>query len=169
MPGDLAAAFDTFERSAWRLASRDIYDVPAEVLAVATWTERGEFIPPDNGWPELVKARVSAGRSMGRVQVVTRPTSEYMAWMLRAYAANTAAGEDIRLAFRDQLPAELAGISEDFWLFDDQSVWVMDYDERGAWHGAWDDSTHLDRYLDLQRRLVDASAPYISARDTIGQ
>ncbi len=169
MPRDLAEAFETFERSAWRLASRDVYDVPEEAPALTAWTERGEFIPPDNGWPELVRARVSAGCSMGRVQVVTRPTSDYMAWLLASYAANIAAGEDVRLVFRDQLPADLADIAEDFWMFDDRYVWVMDYDDHGAWRGAWDDSARLTRYLGLRDRLVDTSRPYIPVRDAVGQ
>lgn len=169
MSRDLAEAFDTFGRSAWRLATRDVYDVPEEAHALTSWVERGEFVAPDNGWPELVGAKVSAGRSMGRVQVVTRPTGAYMAWLLASYAANTAAGEEVRLAFRDRMPADLAGIAEDFWLFDDREVWVMDYDRRGAWCGARDDSARLGRYLGLRARLVRASRPYVPAEDAVGR
>jgi hypothetical protein len=169
MPNDLSAAFEAFKRSAWRLASRDVYAVPEEATALAAWREHGEFIAPDNGWPELVSTQISAGRSMGRVQVVTRPTSDYMAWLLTSYAANIAAGEDVRLVFRDQLPTKLADIAEDFWLFDDRYIWVMDYDDRGAWRGAWNDSAHLTRYLDLREKLVEVSRPYIPVRDAVGQ
>ena len=106
---------------------------------------------------------------MGRVQVVTRPPGEYMAWLLTSYAASVEAGEDVRLAFRDQLPTDLADIAEDFWVFDDQQVWVMDYGDHGEWRGAWDDSSRPARYLDLRDRLVDASRPYLPVRDAVGR
>ena len=153
---DLLTALDTFEESAWRLASHDLYEVPEDHASVDAWTRRGEFVAPASDWPSLVQARTSTGRAMGRVQVVTRPVSEYMAWRLSCYMLHSIAGEVVQLAYRDEMPADLAGIHEDFWVFDDRNVIVMDYDERGALRGNHDDSTHLDRYLGLRERLIDA-------------
>jgi hypothetical protein len=166
--GDLADAFETFQESAWRLASLDVYDVPEESAAIEAWMERGELIQAENGWPELVRAQIAAGKSMGRVQVVTRPMTDYMTYLLASYASNAEAGEEIRLAFRDRMPPDLAEIREDFWLFDDAIVFVMDYDSHGAWRGAVDDSEHLDRYLDLRERLTAVSRQYNPLKDAVG-
>jgi hypothetical protein len=139
MANDLAFAFDTFQRSAWRLASRDVYDVPEESAAITAWMERGVLIQPENGWTQLVRTRSAQGKAMGRVQIVTRPIGDYMAFLLASYNANVEAGEEVRLAFRDRVPSELADIREDFWIFDDTRVFVMDYDQDGAWRGAVDE------------------------------
>jgi hypothetical protein len=114
--GDLADAFETFQESAWRLASLDVYNVPEESAAVAAWIERGELIQADNGWPELVHAQTVAGKSIGRVQIVTTPMTDYMSYLVPSYSSNVKAGQEIRLAFRDRIPPDLAGIREDFWL-----------------------------------------------------
>lgn len=168
MPRDLASAFDTFQRSAWRLASRDVYDVPEESAAITAWMERRELIQPDNGWAELVRAKSAEGKVMGRVQLVTRPIGDYMAFLLASYNANAQAGEDIRLAFRDRMPPNLAEIREDFWIFDDATVFVMDYDPDGAWRGAVDDSSQIDQYLNLRTQLTAVSRQYKPLKDAVG-
>jgi hypothetical protein len=166
--GDLATAFTSFEESAWRLASQDVYDVPEESAAITAWIERGELIQPDNGWPALVRDRTAAGKFMGRVQIATRPLADYMNFLLASYNVNVHAGEEVRLAFRDQLPPHLRGIREDFWLFDDTTVFVMNYAKDGSWHGATDDSAHLDRYLDLRDQLIAVSHQFKPMKDAVG-
>jgi hypothetical protein len=44
----------------------------------------------------------------------------------------------------------------------------MNYDQDGVWHGATDDSKHVDRYVDLRARLVAASRPYNPLKDAVG-
>jgi hypothetical protein len=150
---DLQAAFEGFRVSAFRLCARDFYDVDSERAALAVWRDSGEVIGADDGWPELVAARVGAGAAMSRVHVFSRPLGEYSAWLLRSLPRNVAAGERVAVGYRDEMPLDLVGVADDFWLFDDTTVALMRYDSAGRFLGAADASAQLDYYRGLRDRL----------------
>jgi hypothetical protein len=131
--------FDRFERSAWRLETRAFYG-----------PDRLEFQRFQQGhpptarqgeqrqqWLEQVAAATQAGRSIGRVLVVTPPLVPYLRWRVEIGPAHLAAGEDIRIADRTQHPA-LAHLATDFWLFDHARVWALDYSPDGEFLGGRD-------------------------------
>jgi hypothetical protein len=120
-------------RSAFRLETLDVYDMPGEREEFARHLA-GERPPPDlhYRWLDTVAEGVQAGKRFQRVHVVTSPLSDYLkyefAW---GYIFNVRAGEDIRildLAYQANpgLPAH------DFWLLDDITVVRMDYTEHGT-------------------------------------
>ena len=131
--GDL---FDQFQRSAWRLETRGFYEADAEEFQRFT-----QGLEPSagqqqqrQGWCDRVAAATSEGRSIGRVLVVTLPLSPYLNWRITTAWLHAAAGEDIRIADLGAHP-ELAALRMDFWLLDDELVWVMDYDNQGRFCG----------------------------------
>jgi len=162
---DLSSWLSTFRQRAFRLETRDHYDVPQE----AEWFHaflRGDGLPdlsPENdSWLKLVSDHCSSGKRMQRVHIVSQPLSDYCRFELAMYASSVAAGEEIRILERDQMP-KLRRMQEDFWLFDDAAVVVLDYDENGRFQGTKDakdlthyrevasltltHSIHLDEYL----------------------
>jgi hypothetical protein len=138
-----ADPFVAFADSAWRLETKPQYLVDVEAERFQAFRE-GLALPP---WPAAsvewfagIAAQVAAGRQWGRVHVVDEPLSDYTLFELECYRDNIAAGEDVRIAIRDARP-ELAGLAEDFWLFDvgtDRPLaLLMKYDPDGRWLGYW--------------------------------
>ncbi|AHH98444.1 DUF6879 family protein [Kutzneria albida] len=132
--------FSRFERSAWRLETQGWYDEPDEGALLAQW-----LADPDAGaqatlewfadWPELIVAQVAEGKRYARVRVLTEPPTDYLRWQLGVITAPAvAAGEDIRVLPADTAAGLTLGAA-DFWLFDDSTAAVLDF-EHGQVIGA---------------------------------
>lgn len=133
--GEFGALFDRFERSAFRVEARDHYDVDDEREAFAAFL-KGQPPPPrtpENApWLSLVAAHTEAGRLIERVRLVTEPLSDYTRFEFAAYRENIAAGERVRVLPRAALrDADRSWASQDFWIFDDELVVVLSYDDEG--------------------------------------
>jgi hypothetical protein len=134
---DLTACFDHFTATAFRLETRDAYDTPGEDYRLAAF-RAGVPRPEQSVWGTLWLGRITestaAGKQWSRVHIVSRPASEYVRYEIASYFEASAAGEDIRLASRDAMPA-LAELRTDFWLFDHETGYpfaaLMRYDDSG--------------------------------------
>ncbi|MGH3519819.1 MAG: DUF6879 family protein [Haloechinothrix sp.] len=71
----------------------------------------------------------AAGKRFERIRVLPDPLTEYLWWEMHIAHHNAAAGEDIRVLDEEQR-VELGLPGEDFWLFDDDRVALMRYDNR---------------------------------------
>lgn len=132
---ELMAALETFAYSAFRL----------EVLQHYAGTGR------DEQWEALVKAgRRFGAKTFQRVHVITEPLTAAMQQELtEGYGPNVAAGEDIGIVscsegdvWPDDVPRH------DFWLFDGDLLYEMDYHPDGTWAGA--------RHVRDPQRIIDA-------------
>jgi hypothetical protein len=139
---DLAACFDLFQASAFRLETLRVYDVPAEAESLRAFRlgqPMPERSPRTNPWLARIAQTTAAGKSWSRTRIVGRPLTAYERFQLGyGYPASAQAGEVIAIAGRASHP-ELAGIDRDYWLFDEDSdpfAAVMAYDERGAYLGS---------------------------------
>jgi hypothetical protein len=127
--------FASFARSAWRLETLPAYGTPESDPSFAAYLELGhlpplEERPAKQAWMAAVRQAVADGKQLGRVHVLRRPLTPYLAYELATYPENVKAGEDVRIADLDQHP-ELAQLDTDFWLLDDRLALVMDYDPEG--------------------------------------
>jgi len=164
---DFASLFVTFQRSAFRLETRNRYAVPEEVEPFRRFCD-GER-PGDEWtreWTDAVRVAVRAGKRMQRVHVVTEPLTRYLRFELTCgYPNNIAAGEEINiLAVRRDDSAPL--LPDDFWLFDDEAVGAMRYDDDGRFLGVevLTDSATISRYRsfrDVALRLAMPFAAYL--------
>lgn len=110
--------------------------------------------PGNDSCPALVARATAAGRSIVRVRVVGRPVTDYTRYEFAVYPQNVAAGERIRVVERSSVPgADTAWVNDDFWLFDDETVALVRYDEQGCFLGA-DRATDLDAYLSARQRAL---------------
>lgn len=132
---ELMAALETFAYSAFRLEALQHYAGAGR----------------DEQWEALVKAgRRFAGKTFQRVHVITEPLTAAMQQELtEGYGPNVAAGEDIGIisvsdgdVWPDDVPRH------DFWLFDGDLLYEMDYGPGGAWAGA--------RHVCDPQRITDA-------------
>lgn len=135
-PADFNLMFERFERSAFRLETRDTYDVSAETDAFGAFLSNGtrpRRSAETDPWLKLVSAQTARGKTMQRVRLFTTPQTDYTRFEFAQYEENVQAGEDIRLVDRSSLPeAESGWGDEDFWLFDEETVVLMHYDGFGA-------------------------------------
>lgn len=148
---DLGTLFSSFERSAFRLECLPSYDVTedAEAEAYRLWLEREEYPHIGRDWLKTVTAAKARGARMQRVRVVQEPLSEYQRFQFSwGYVANEQAGEEIRIL--DHRPPGM--LHEDYWLFDDVTAVVLEYDEEGRF---------------LRPVVAEDCEPYRACRDLV--
>jgi hypothetical protein len=68
---------------------------------------------------------------MQRVRVVSHPLSDYERFELSLYPHSVRAGEQIYVHERWSI-TEIALYEVDFWLFDNQTAFILYYDESGS-------------------------------------
>lgn len=147
---EMGKLFDNFRRSAFRMETRQVYTMEAEQDEIRQFLS-GEPIPEgfNAGWHDEVRGNVEAGKTMTRLKVVRRPFTDYT-WFLFEWAipGNVDAGEDYRIL--DVTDSELDIPSQDFWLFDDEAVALLNFNEDGTLKN---------------RELVQDVEPYLEWRD----
>jgi hypothetical protein len=132
---NLAAMIDLceqFQESMYRLETLQTYDVAYERAQYAAFLA-GEAIDLTPGrWQASVGRHRSAGRAVDRVHVAVEPLTDYLRYELAtSYRRNVAAGERIGIipATPGRWPTGVP--AWDYWLFDDQHLWIMRYDHQG--------------------------------------
>jgi hypothetical protein len=148
-PEELGRLFESFTRSAFRLECLSEYRVPQDVESLAAF-RAGEPRPQarDNRpWLQTIRRAILRGAQMQRVRMVETPLTEYQRFQFSwGYQENTAAGEE--LSILDHRPDGLLAV--DFWLFDDTTAVVLEYDDAGRF---------------LRPVVAETLAPYLQARD----
>lgn len=143
-------------RSSWfRLETLQRYDVEYERADLAAFL-RGEQLDTTPGpWQATLRDHVAAGHQLTRVHVLEEPLSDYVRYELHAYMPNVDAGEDVRvIAVRSgEWPENVP--RHDFWLFDDERLWLMDYDAQGRFVATR--RIHDTAAIDQHRRWRDAA------------
>lgn len=121
----------TFEREAFRLETLPVYRMPQEEETLRRFLAGEPLRTADKkGWLDRVSGHVAAGRTVSRVHVLTRPLSDYLRYEFEHYRINITAGEDIRIL--DVTGSTNPGLPEqDFWMFDESRVVLMNYDADG--------------------------------------
>lgn len=127
---ELLAAFDRLQREAFRLEVQQSYagvpdpgwDAWKAGLPVPVRT------PDTDQWLARIARDAAAGRRWYRVLVVDWPLTSYLRYELDAFAAHTAAGEEVYVADRGAHP-DLAVMVDDYWMVDESFVAVMRFDE----------------------------------------
>lgn len=133
-----ADAFGTFHTYAFRLEWRQIYDVEEERALFRSFLKEGaakscprEFV---DGCKEITQARAN-GKLYQRVRRVTLPLTDYTRFeILDGYRFCVEAGEQVRILERNDLISDLISILgeiKDFWIFDDNLCFELEYDEQG--------------------------------------
>jgi len=164
---DLSTSLATCKHSAFRLETLPVYAVPQEAEWIANFLRDGSLpeVSPDNHpWLRLVAQARRAGRQMRRVHIITPPLTDYLRFELSMYRFSVAAGEDVRIADCAVSP-ELAQLTHDFWLFDNQTVFLMDYDHEGHFLGG----TEVTDPTPYQRQCEQALACSLSLDDYLAR
>ncbi|MFF4044573.1 DUF6879 family protein [Streptomyces sp. NPDC001816] len=123
-------------RSAVHLEMRDTYAVDYESGPFADWRAGFQYDPDDRAswwrdWLSLVAETTTRGVVIRRARIVSEPVSEYTHFLHSFTFTNIAAGEHIRWLPRRQA-SDLCLPGNDFWLFDNQTVYWNHFTGDGA-------------------------------------
>jgi len=125
--------FETFEHTAYRLETRDRYNVPLEAEPIRNFLA-GE---PDAAyladWLAMVRRSTAEGRLFSRVRVVSSPLTDYTRFGLWIARYTCEAGDDIRYLARDRAAALP---DYDYWLFDSRRLVKMRFTDDDRFTGA---------------------------------
>lgn len=120
-------------RSAVHLEMRDAY-MPDPAFDAWRAGSREDHLAGDEdfqAWLEWVSEATARGVQIRRARVFSVPESDYIRWEHFISDQNVAAGEDIRwLSRRDT--AGIAFPGNDFWIFDDEQVLVLNFSGDGT-------------------------------------
>jgi hypothetical protein len=129
--------FEQFQRSAWRWEAQPSYWIGYETEQFDDFLS-GDPKPanenPDlRDWFAQVHRQTHLeGKTVGRVRVVNEPITEYQQWMRWMDHWNRQAGETIQYLSRagaDQVGLIAATGATDWWLFDDERLMLMHFDD----------------------------------------
>jgi hypothetical protein len=154
--------------SALRLETRESYGVPYENEPLMRYLS-GKPVDTSymDAWSEYIRDLRAAGKILRRVRVMDVPLSDYQRFGLAQAAINDAAGEEIRYLDRASPPA--AGLpGYDYWVFDEQVVGVLDFDQRDDLVGAHDvrDPTFVTQHVAWLHAAWPLAVPYREFRET---
>ncbi len=170
---DVWRMFQVFAVDAFRIETRDRYDVAAEAPAIAEFEATGRIVIYEGkrDWLDLIAGNAVVGRTIRRVHTVhASRLSAYLRWEFASQTAtNVPAGEDIRIVDLDRHP-ELAA-HEDVWIFDDAvgvKMWQPTAD--GAINGvARATGAELGAYRQWQTEAWRVAVPLPEFLDKIGK
>lgn len=139
---DLVQVVDYFDqhftRTAFRVEAIDVYDVETDGDDVARYLS-GEPEPDParkKAWLDQLRAENAAGKHRSRVHILRTPLNDYLRYECEwGYAYNVQAGEEIRILDLTEAALPDGLILEEFWLFDNERVLLMHYDEKGHFVG----------------------------------
>ncbi|WP_327066648.1 hypothetical protein OG500_12565 [Kitasatospora sp. NBC_01250] len=149
---DFNDLFRTFASSAFKMETRDRYDVAGERAEYQAFLD-GADMPKEWEDSPWVRSMTGAGKSLRRVHILRSPLTDYLRFELGwGYVGNARAGEDIRII--DLAELNVTGLPDhDFWLFDDSRAYRMHY------------STD-DEFLGAEPLHQDLLPQYLAYRDT---
>lgn len=151
----------TFDRDAFRLETHPVYRMPAEQDGLRRFLA-GEPIRTDEtqGLLSKIRAHTQAGKTVGRVHIITRPLTDYLRFEFAHYRVNVTAGEEIRIL--DITGRPNPGLpARDFWMFDETRVVLMNYDAGGNQINRTLISDDPEPYVQWKHLAIKESVPFL--------
>ena len=165
LTGDqLGELLRTVQRSAFRLETRDRYNVLGEHTSFERFMAGGRELDASvssGPWYDMTRRALDEGRPFCRVRVVSVPLGDYSRYALWSAQGNLAAGEEIRYLDRERA----AGLGlpvrppVDAWLLGDERVAVLKFDADDVFTGAqlFEDPGIVEQHKAWRRIAWDAS------------
>lgn len=158
---DILAEFDRMSREAFRLQQHQSYGG----VRGPEWDawQAGLPIPPitaeSNAFSGKIARWTAEGKRVYEVNIVEWPLAEYTRYALAVIPMTAWTGAQRFMVDRDAHP-DLATLTEDFWMFDERIVAVMNYDESEAFVGAMAPTDPVADYLDRRDLAIAHAVPF---------
>lgn len=156
-----AVRVQSFRREAWRLETLPVYRVPSEDGDIRDFLA-GQRIEPlhySSGYTEGLRKIRAEGKSKGRVHIIRRPLTDYLRFEFMYYDVHARAGDDIRILDVTDRANPLEGV-QDFWLFDQSEVVLMNYEADGSQISRELYGGDPSPYVEYQRIALAESVPF---------
>ncbi|WP_399089026.1 DUF6879 family protein [Streptomyces sp. BBFR2] len=158
----LGEYFAAFEREAFRLETLDDYGKSGNAAAFQSFLA-GEEQPVDynDHWVAELRKRSAGGKRIYRVHVLSRPLTPYLQYELGwGYWKNMTGGEEFFILDTTEQPNPFEGVP-DFWLFDSQTIAVLNYDDEGGFLGTQELSAdRVEEYLAIRDKAMEQAVPF---------
>lgn len=136
-------AFDsllrTFERSAFRLETRDAYALGYEQEEFDRFLAGTPTPPPEvdwwRPWLDQIARFTREHKRIARVRILAEPPTDYQRWELWAAPWHAEAGERIRYMPRSRALAIGLPVEHDWWLLDNERLIIMEFTSGGHIQG----------------------------------
>jgi hypothetical protein len=162
---EFTGLFTSYKKYAFRLETLQEYAVSYEDRPFRDFLAGHQrYTDPDHlPWVEMIADNEKKGLRMSRVHVVEEPLTNYLKFeILWPYKDNVDAGDDIRIlpVAKGEWPKGLP--HEDFWLFDDNLVAKMKYDEEYGFVEALltDEKNIVDECIQWMKRAKQDAISY---------
>lgn len=136
---DFSRLLGSFERTAFRLETRDAYALGYERRDFERFLEGTPVPPPDldwwRPWLDQITRQASEGKQISRVRILAEPPSDYQRWELWAAPWHAAAGEQIGYLPRSRADTLGLPLDHDWWLLDDTRLIIMRFTPDGEIDG----------------------------------
>ncbi|MGH3874260.1 MAG: DUF6879 family protein [Pseudonocardiaceae bacterium] len=138
--------FRRFRSTAVRLETLQRYEVEHEAADLAQFEATGQApsagTPDDDEWLRLIADGVASGKKWERMRAIRQPLSSYLRFEMHIYGELATAGERIYIVDLGTDPRLVDDLRQDWWLFDDETLVRLHYDDRG-------------RFLDVEHVTTD--------------
>lgn len=159
----LNSYFTSFKRYAFRLEVLDSYSVPDHDPEFRAYLS-GKPLPPDRdaGWFDLVRSARAGGRFFRRIHIIPEILTDYLRYEIEwGYCYTAEAGEEICLLTWREDVLSMKEVLSDFWLFDDNQLVFMRYDDNGKLvaRELLEEEEVVRQYVDIMKRLWKVATP----------
>lgn len=158
---DLYAEFDRMEREAFRLQQHQSYAgvKGPEWEAWQVGKPLPEITPESHPFLKKIAGYTAAGLRVYDVHIVEWPLAEYTRYAFAVIPMTAWDGSEVFLVDRDVHP-DLATLTEDFWMFDEQRVAVMHYNEQERFIGTAEPSEPIETYVTRRDLAMRYAVPF---------
>lgn len=168
----LGDMFEKFQKSAKRLELLQEYNIEGQEKETFDNYIKGQVVTPYEElkeWNSLVKTWTSNGKTVERVRVIASPLSVYLKFEIElGYLPSFLFGQDVY--FIDKIKYENLNHNKnnkDFWIFDDEYVFIMEYDENGKFQNSYqvEGDDYIKLYNSLKSNAISLDEFLVKYRD----
>jgi hypothetical protein len=129
---ELMDQLDSAKNNLFRFEKLQYYDEGDNDAGLKKFIESGELpLTEMQQWFDFIKKKISEKILMQRVRFVTFPETDYTKYELAVHRKSIEAGDDIRVIL-DSDYEKLGDDPQDFWLIDDKTTLLMNYEGKGT-------------------------------------
>lgn len=139
---DLMDYLNSATKSLFRFEALQVYEVEGDTLDDSGMKE----------WWDFIESKTKSGVVMERVRLVIEPLTDYTMKELEIHKKSAEHGDDISI-IKENIFTTLDIPIKDFWLIDDDTVLIMNYDEAGKYLGFSSDE-NIDEYIQIKQKLL---------------